>query len=277
MFKKVNLYGQKWIDTLFEGRNMEYGAYDLRRNESKITVIALVVGAALFALLISAPLLMKEFNIKIGGGRKTIDEKVVLIDLDTPPPPSEQLKDLPPPPPVEEIKSIQEVKRFTQVVVAPETDVTEELVAQKDLKDVTIGRKNIEADEDGEIILTKAAAEKKEAAKIIENTGPIDMNAVEVQPEFPGGMLKFREYIMNELGGITLGDGLTQLRMEFKFIVERNGTLTDVQVIRDGGYPDIAEQAVKVIRNSKKWSPGVMNGKPVRISYKLPIVVQVAN
>ena len=56
---KLDLFKRQWIDIVFEGRNKAYGAYELRKENSKTTLRALVIGAFIFGLAVSAPLIMK--------------------------------------------------------------------------------------------------------------------------------------------------------------------------------------------------------------------------
>ncbi|MDR0511097.1 MAG: energy transducer TonB [Rikenellaceae bacterium] len=272
---RINLFEQKWIDTVFEGRNKEYGAYDLRRRGSVITVISTVIGVLGFSFLVGLPKLLDNFDFG-GSGRETIDEVVTLATiLDTPP--EELPKDIPQQQQKPEETTSVEIKRFTPPVVAPDEAVVEEIVSQKDLKDVIAGSKNVAATDDGGVVIDETPVEVVTAKTVTEDRTVHDQTSVEVQAQPPGGINAFRQYIAENLTGLTLSDGLTELRMEIKFVVEKSGALTDIQVLRDGGYPDIADQAVKVIGKAPKWSPAVMNGRPVRMSYRLPITIQVSN
>ena len=59
---KVSVFDQAWIDLVFEGRNKDYGAYQLRKQDPKTTMIALFSGIALIGLLISIPVLINYFK-----------------------------------------------------------------------------------------------------------------------------------------------------------------------------------------------------------------------
>lgn len=91
---------------------------------------------------------------------------------------------------------------------------------------------------------------------------------VEVRPEFPGGTQKFLEfaaknYKMPEEAGL-------KGKVYVSFVVEKDGSLTDIKVIRDIGY-GTGKEAVRVVKLSPKWSPAELNGKKVRSNYALPI------
>jgi|GEM_PF-3323068 len=99
---------------------------------------------------------------------------------------------------------------------------------------------------------------------------------VQVQAKFSGGMDKFKRYITNNLDNIDIGNvDAGTLRMQFRFIIEKDGRLSDVQILDDGGYPKAAARVVEVLNKSPKWSPATINGKPVRMAYVLPIYASI--
>lgn len=270
---KIDLFGQKWIDTVFEGRNKEYGAYELRSREARRTISAAIIGAAIFITLISAPVLFKKFEDKLGFKKsKTIDTQITVVDLLQPPPKS-KVDEIAPPPPPKEIRSLTEVKKFTPPVVAPESSIEEELATQDQLKTVSAGARNVDAHEDGEIVIDEVASDVTTDQTITEDNTIYVVQGVEVPAEFPGGMDAFREYVVQGLGHVEVE--VATLRLMIKFVVEKDGRLTDIQVLRDGGYPDLAKRAVRVLEKCPRWKPGVINGKSVRIAYVLPFNIQM--
>lgn len=100
-------------------------------------------------------------------------------------------------------------------------------------------------------------------------------NAVELMPEYPGGIRSFYNYvgqnyrIPNELQKTGVNG-----TVHVSFVVEKDGSLTDIKVIRDLGHGTGAE-AIRVLKKSKKWAPGIQEGRPVRVSYNLPIRLMV--
>lgn len=271
-FSKINLFKREWIDTVFAERNKEYGAYDLRKREASITIKSTIIGVVIFSLLVSLPLLVKKIGVREGSGSRTIDETVTIVDL-LPPPEQVEQTFVPPPPPTE-VQSIKDIKKFTPPVVAPENEVVEDMVSQEVLKTADAGSRNVDASEDGEIVIDETPVEHEVVKKVVEDNTPVSMKNVQVQPEYPGGMQEFVRFVISSLDGInveTSGD----LRLEFRFVIEKDGSLTDIQTVNDGGYPEIAQIAANVLKRSKKWSPGINNGKPVRVAYAIPITVRV--
>lgn len=93
-------------------------------------------------------------------------------------------------------------------------------------------------------------------------------DAVDVKPEFKGGMKAFYAYFAGHFK--MPEDAVAKERLIVSFIVERNGTLSDAKVIREPGS-GIGEEALRVLKLSPKWKPGQKNGKRVRTAYTLPI------
>ncbi len=267
---KINLYGQRWIDTVFNERNKEYGAYELRKKSSAITVKALIIGAFVFSLLVSAQLIISEIRNSTGSGIKTIDEKVTMVDL-LPPPEETALDKYVPPPPVQEIKSLKDVKKFTPPVVAPENEVVEELVTQEVLKTADAGSHDVTGSADGEIVIEEKSAEQ---TAIVEDNEIHLVQTVQVQPEYPGGLEKFDAYIIRSIDLSDISTS-TDFRIIVRFVIEKNGTLTDIQILRDGGFPSVARNVVRALEKAPKWKPGIINGKPVRVAYIKPIIIRI--
>lgn len=105
------------------------------------------------------------------------------------------------------------------------------------------------------------------------NTDPIySLGDVEIVPEFPGGNLEFRNYIMANFKPPQV-KGLKG-KVFVEFVVEKDGSVTNVKVVRDIGYGS-GEEAKRVIENSPKWTPGTLKGEPIRAKFMLPLTVNV--
>ena len=95
--------------------------------------------------------------------------------------------------------------------------------------------------------------------------------SVERNPEFPGGEAKFNEYIKNNLKyPDEARKNNVEGRVFLMLIVEKDGSLSNIKVIR-GIAAGCDEEAVRLLKNSPKWIPGINNGHPVRVSYVQPI------
>jgi len=96
--------------------------------------------------------------------------------------------------------------------------------------------------------------------------------AVEKEPDFPGGMDKFHKYINKnkKLPDLQYPEWNGPVKEIVTFIVERNGSLTHVKILR-GISNDYDTEAIRLIEQSPKWTPGIQNGRTVRTSYTIVI------
>jgi len=266
----MNLFKSNWIETVFEGRNKEYGAYVLRKQNARITLIALILGSFIFSAAISGPVIAKKIIKKKVVEDKAIDTKIIMAEILAPPPPPEEIEQ---PKVVKKTKTVQEVVKHTPPVIVEQEKVEEEMVTVDELKEKIAGSQNIEADpEGGEVVLDNTHSEQKVDEDVIDQN--TIYTAVEVLPEYPGGEEEFRKFIRRNYEPPSIDRDIKGL-VVLQFVVEIDGSLTDIKVIRDLGYGTGAE-AVRVLKKAKKWNPGVQNGRNVRVRYNLPIQINVS-
>ncbi len=260
---KLDLLKSQWLDVVFEGRNKLYGAYDLRKMNGKTTMRSLIIGGIIFTFLVSIPVLA---NLLPDGEDETVlDQKITTVKL----PPKEIPKDLPPPPPPP--PKVDQVK-FVKPVVAKAEEVTEEPPKVKELEDKKIGDKTIEGDPDAPATVEPVGNGEK--AVVEEDNSIYNSAGIEVKPEFPGGMSKFLSFIKNNYNPPN-EEGLKG-RVIVSFVVEKDGSLTDIKVLKDIGY-GTGTEAIRVLKKCPKWTPAEQNGKKVRCSYQLPIAIETAS
>ena len=236
---KLDLFNRQWIDIVFEGRNKAYGAYELRKENPKTSFRSLVIGALVFGLAVSAPLIISLLP-DMSNNDASLDQKIVTIKL----PPKEQPKDLPPPPP-------------------PPPKVEE-------IKDKKLGAETIKGDPDAPLSVEPVG----NGPSVVEEDNNIYNTAgIEVKPDFPGGLDKFYKFIGKNFQ-VPEEDGLKG-KVFVTFVVEKDGSLTDIKVLRDIGY-GTGKEAIRVLKSCPRWNPGEQNGKKVRVLYSLPISIQSA-
>jgi protein TonB len=260
---KLDIFTNQWLDIVFEGKNKTYGAYELRKSNTKTTVRALIIGAVLFSVLVAAPLIMSLLP-DSSGDDDSLDTKIVTMKL--PPKKEEPKKDLPPPPPPP--PKVDQVK-FVKPVVAKAEEVTEEPPKITEIKDKKLGNETIKGDPDAE--LTVEPVGNGPAAVVEEDNSIYNTAGIEVKPDFPGGLDKFFKYVGNNYQ-VPEEEGLKG-KVIVSFVVEKDGSLTDIKVLRDIGY-GTGKEAIRVLNKCPKWKPGEQNGKPVRVLYSLPIAIQ---
>jgi len=262
---KLDLYTKQWLEIVFEGRNKSYGAYELRKSNQKTTIKALILGAIVFALAVSAPMIA-DLLPKSEEGDEKLDVKITAVKL--PPKKEEPKKDLPPPPPPP--PKVDQVK-FVKPVVAKAEEVVEEIVVIKDIKDKKLGSETIKGDPDAELTVEPVGTGPSEVVE--EDESVHSLAGIEVKPEFPGGMENFYKYV-GKTYQTPEEEGLKG-KVYVTFVVEKDGSLTDIKVIRDIGY-GTGKEAIRVLSKCPKWNPGEQNGKKVRVLYSLPITIQSA-
>ena len=98
---------------------------------------------------------------------------------------------------------------------------------------------------------------------------------VEQMPTFPGGQQELMAYLGKNIKYPTIAqENGTQGRVIIQFVVERDGTITDVHVAR-GVDPYLDKEAVRVVQSMPKWIPGKQNGKAVRVKFTVPVMFRL--
>ena len=259
---KLDLLKNEWLDIVFEGRNKSYGAYDLRKSDTKTTTRAFILGAVIFAFLVSIPLLASLIP-ESSDDDMNMDKKIITVKLPPKDKPKENIPPPPPPPP-----KVDQVK-FVKPVVAKAEEVVEEPPKIREIVDKKLGAETIKGDPDAEL-----SVEPVGNGDVVEEDNSIYNTAgIEVKPDFPGGIEKFYKFVGKNYQ-VPEEEGLKG-KVFVSFVVEKDGSLTDIKVIRDIGY-GTGKEAIRVLRSCPRWNPGEQNGKKVRVLYSLPINIQSA-
>lgn len=263
---KLDLLKRTWTDIVFEGRNKSYGAYELRMTNPKVTWRAFGIGAFVFAFLVSIPMWAGLIDFSSSDDDATLDKKIVTIKMPPKEKPKENLPPPPPPPP-----KVDQVK-FVKPVVAKAEEVVEEPPKIKEIVDKKLGAETIKGDPDAELTVEPVGNGPKDVVE--EDNTIYNAAGIEVKADFPGGVDKFRAYIGKNYQ-LPDEEGLNG-KVFVSFVVEKDGSLTDIKVLRDIGY-GTGKEAVRVIKSCPiKWNPGEQNGKKVRMLFSLPINIVTA-
>ena len=181
-------------------------------------------------------------------------------------------------PKVEPKKVVEEVRatqKFTAPVIKKDELVKEENeVKQMDQLDekVAVGSENREGTTDRTDIAVRndvaVATPPPAPQQEVENKV---FDVVEVMPSFPGGNSALMEYLRDAIKyPVVAQENGVQGRVIISFVVERDGSITDVQVARSVD-PSLDKEAMRVVRSMPKWNPGKQNGAAVRVKYNLPV------
>lgn len=270
---KIDLFGNEWLDVVFDQKNKGYGAYALRRQSSSNTVKALLIAGTLFILLFLSP---KVISL-IRGNETVVDmpDKTIVVTVQSPPPINPET---PPPAAVEPPPAKQSQVKFPPPIVVMDSKVIDsDPVEVKDLIDANPSQKTIEGMEDGtNVVIATPGQGPKNAAVVGDNHVYDTFSPLEVQPTFPGGMDKFYKYLSKAIRyPAAAQENNIQGKVFLSFIIEKNGTLSDIKIERKLGY-GTDEEAVRVLNASPRWMPGIQNGREVRVKYNIPINFSMA-
>ncbi|MDR2854263.1 MAG: TonB family protein [Prevotellaceae bacterium] len=275
--KDIQINSQEWSDLLFEDKNKAYGAYQIRLGSSRRHIMAFVytvIGALIIAVL---PVIYSTVKNAIQQ-QVGLNESTVLADLQDlakPEVPEENIvrqQDAPPPPPLK--STIQ----FTvpRMVDASEITDDKELKSQDELnaEKTTISVATVKGTDD---ITGIDIADLQEHTVVVEQAVEEVFVSVEQSPEFPGGIQELYKYIGEHLTYPTLAreNGL-QGKVTVRFVVEKNGSVSDVTVLR-GFDPNCDKEAKRVVASLPKFQPGRQNGRAVRVFYTIPITFKLSN
>jgi protein TonB len=262
------------LDLVFEGRNKDYGAYELRKKYNKRIVLALGITAAIAVAAILATVVAEQINKNRNDKVKVSD--VVLTQVTqkedkAPPPPPPPPPKTPPPPKVE-------MAKFTPPVIKKDEEVKqEEIPPVEKLEDTKIDVVNQEGIKDQNIATPPPVDEGK---KVVEEPKE-DPNQIFTKVEIEASVdqkqwirhlqTQLQRYIEDAASnGMEPGTYTVQV----KFLVERDGSIADVQSLNDPGY-GLGKAAVDVVKKGPRWNPGIQNGKQVRSYHTQPITFVV--
>ena len=262
---RLSIYETRWIDLVFENRNKEYGAYQLRRDSSKTTLMAFFSGILLITAVGVIFTLSNLFgNPIIVETNPIIDEPIIVTPYSVQP--------IQPKTPVNtsQAKAPQEPKVLQPMEVSSTPDVIADVPTNRDVIESHPASSGTEGGTG--INTTSGTIESPtlpDDGKGINSTTELDK-----LPEFPGGINKFYSYIGNNFEKPEI-DAVNSLKIYVAFVIEKDGSMTDIKVLRDPGY-GLGKEAIRVLKSLKtKWTPGMIGSKPVRTSYNLPIVVEM--
>jgi len=276
---KLNLYETSWTDIVFENKNKEYGAYELRQENTKTTFFALLMGVSLLTAAISVPVIYNYLNPHHSIISPVEDlPPIVVVDID-PIVPNETKPEEAIAPHVEEpVKqsTTTNLQLINPEIVKAEVATTEPIATNEQLREnpttnSAVGTTGTEA---GTGTSTGTGTGTGVETSSVPSNVIMSSAALDKKPEFPGGINKFYTYVGNNFEKPEL-DSQDLIRITVSFVVERDGSMTDIKVLKDPGY-GLGREAIRVLKSLKtKWSPGILDGKAVRTSYNLPITIQV--
>jgi protein TonB len=270
MNSKINIYSKEWCDIVFDNKNQNYGAFELREKSEKRHFRALLIASIFFVLAISSPFILKQImtkkkeanlevttmsNIKVEKKDEKKDDDVVYKE------PEQPLKNtIQYVPPV--ITTDDKVPDDQVIKTQDELNQSSAAISIKDQKGVDVGGVDV-ADLD------------KGTDQIIDDDNAAPLTVVENMPDFPGGNAARLTFLSNNLKYPQLArETDIEGTVYIQFVVEKNGKITNTVIKRGiGGGCD--EEALRVVKMMPSWNPGRQNGQNVRVEFVLPIAFKL--
>ena len=266
-------YNPSLDEIVFENRNKEYGAYDLRSSYRRILTRSMIIGTLIFCIAAITPFVVMKIKQLAAKEKTEVDANLIEIL------PEEQVKEEivekeetppPPPPKVEEkIEILQNV--VPEPVKAPKVETPPPPISEQ-LK-TTTGLINQEGVKQTAHIPPPVQAPPKAAA--VESKAPSTTEvyeSVDQEAEFPGSLNSFRNKIAENFDNSAMEGGEGTLKATVTFIVERDGSISDVKA--SGSNSDFNSEAVRTVKSIRtKWVPAKINGQPVRQRLRLPLTM----
>lgn len=266
-------YNPSLDEIVFEHRNKEYGAYDLRSSYRRILTRSMIIGTLIFCIAAITPFVVMKIKQLAAKEKTEVDLNLIEIL------PEEQVKEEivekeetppPPPPKVEEkIEILQNV--VPEPVKAPKVETPPPPISEQ-LK-TTTGLINQEGVKQTAHIPPPVQAPPKAAA--VESKAPSTTEvyeSVDQEAEFPGSLNSFRNKIAENFDNSAMEGGEGTLKATVTFIVERDGSISDVKA--SGSNSDFNSEAVRTVKSIRtKWVPAKINGQPVRQRFRLPLTM----
>ena len=274
---KIDLISRDWTEMVFEGRNKEYGAYRLRKNAGKRNLYSLIT-IFIAALAIWGGISLVKF---VESRTKSVAQTSVaeLSALNQPKKKAEvkQPQKVKLEQPEKVVERVKSSVKFTAPVIKKDDEVKpeDELKTQDELMNTktAIGALDGKGNDDanGEVLKIKEAVAQPEPKPEVEKV----FDVVEQMPSFPGGPSALMEWLSNNVKyPVVAQENGVQGRVVVSFVVERDGSITDVKVVR-GVDPSLDKEASRVVRAMPRWIPGKQNGSAVRVKYNVPVAFRL--
>lgn len=166
----------------------------------------------------------------------------------------------------EEIEIVQTAPELPPPPPPPAPEVVEIINVVED--NVKVDAIKIETEEDNKKIVIAAPVAPP---SIVEEEDNVVFQVVEKMPSFPGGDAALFKFLGDNVKyPVIAQENGVQGRVICQFVVNRDGSIVDVEVVRSVDA-SLDKEAIRVIKSMPKWSPGQQRGKPVRVKYTLPV------
>ena len=275
---KIDLLDQQWIDLVFDGKNEAYGAYTLRHDTSKRNLWAMLALIAGLIAIVAIFLSVGAVQDAIARAASEHETEVTLEQIEEEAEEQEEEEIVYEVQPEEQLvaeETVMNSEKFTAYEMeddAPEqVTKTQDEVAQSD---VAIGAIDYDQGSDeAEHVLKVNEKVVDEVPPAVEETKIFEV--VEQMPSFPGGDAALMQFLSKNIKyPVVAEENGIQGRVIATFVIERDGSITDVKVVKSVD-PSLDKEAIRVLKSMPKWIPGKQNGSAVRVKYTVPVTFRL--
>jgi len=273
---KLDLISNEWTDLVFEGRNQAYGAYKLRKGTTKRNIWSIII-VALAAVLLYLGLTLQ----RMVEANKTVEntQALELSALEQKKKEAKvEKKEIIKVEPEKVVEKVKSSVKFTAPVIKKDNEVKDEDEIKLDevqKSDKAVGAFTVEGNDEvgGEVLKAKEEIAAPEPPKHEEENKVFDV--VEQMPSFPGGMGALMSWLgQNIKYPVIAAENGVQGRVIVQFVVEKDGSITDVKVAKSVD-PSLDKEAARVVKAMPHWIPGKQNGSAVRVKYTVPVTFKL--
>ena len=261
------------LDIIFEKRNKLYGAYNLRKfypNRLKLALGFMFITAISFSAFTFLPkkenriitkpyVFTKTELVNVNDKPKEPEKKTEVLKVDK--------KDAAKATPVNQVKHTNNIK----VVAKHDKSDTVKTILPTDV----IGTTNIVTATPGQVLVEPVKTNPGNGGQVnvtpvIDKTSPMDGDAVDVLPSYPGGMDALRKFLQKHLQTPDELEGGQSVSVRVKFVVDYTGKLKSFVTVKDGGDA-YNKEVVRVLKKMPDWVPGKTKGENVSVYYVIPV------
>lgn len=282
MAKDVDLSSKEWRDIVFEGKNKEFGAYELRKESDARHNKAMIVVVIIIAIAFLLPLVINTVLPKAEERPEDLTEQAMVnlandaVEEEEEPEEEQQRYEEEQPEVLPE--EVLNTVKVTELAIVEDEKVSaeDEIKTQDELKETTtaFGQSDFDQGTDDRNVVREHKDEI-----VVEEKKPEEENkvftAVEQMPQFPGGEAELMKYIHSHLKYPPVAmENNIQGRVTIQFVVTKTGKVGEVKVAR-AKDPDLDKEAMRVVKSLPDFIPGKMNGQAVNVWYTVPITFKL--
>ena len=255
------------LDLVFDDRNKEYGAYELRKTYPQRIKKSLLITASIAGLVFTGSVLAN--TLKPDRLSTPVIDTVTLIEIPVDKP--EIIPETIKPPEPEQPRT----ENYSLPVIVPDQEVQEPPPTQDDLELAQIDDKKRDGPDDIGLITIEKIDDKKgiiEGQKITDDDGIVDI--VQIPAKYDGNWEKFLRNNLNASVPVDNGAPAGTYNVIIQFVVDKQGNVSDIKALTENGY-GLEQEAIRVLKKAKGWKPGIQAGREVKSYHRQPITFVV--